>query len=185
MVAFAFFVFALAACDNGREGPINNRYLTELSTQDFEMAYELGKAFVNDFYAQKAGRAKMDFSKYIVNENLLKYSNRRTAVETHVYDVKETFVGIEQVQFIPEDKCFYLSYTVYAKDSYTGGVSNLVEILMSTVDGRLVVADWYIACGAGISSFDESYRPNATIDSPYVWDNQEYVRSLFEKAGIE
>lgn len=183
-LALLLIVLALSAC-HAVERSDNAQHLTELSAQDFETAYELGKLFIRGFYEHKAGRAKIDYSRYIANENLLKYSNRRNAVETHVYDIKEIFVGVEQARFVREHKCFQISYVVYARDSNIGGFSDMVEMLISTADGRLVVADWYIACGAGISSFDEAYRPNTTIDSPDIWNDHEYVKSVFKRIGIE
>lgn len=59
-----------------------------------------------------------------------------------------------------------------------------VEMLISNVNGKLVVSDWYIRFGAGSSSFDEKFRPNESINSPIIWDNKEYVNKVFKKAGI-
>ncbi len=156
----------------------------ELSTQDFEGSYELGKAFLNDYYLQKAGISKIDFSKFIVNENLLKYSNKRISDETHKYDIQEVTIGISEANFIQNEKCFYISYVAVAKDSNVGSFSEVVELLVSNINGKLVISDWYIAHGSGSSSFDQRCRPNATIDSPGIWDDQDYVKSIFEKAGI-
>lgn len=185
MLALLLVLFVLTACAAEENQAADGQTWTELSRQDFEAAYGLGKAFVQDFYEHKAGRAKIDFTDYIVNANLLKYSSQRMAVETHVYDIKGAFIGIDQARYIGEDRCFYLSYVVYAQDSHNGGLSDGLEVVVSVDQGRLIVADWYIACGAGISSFDQTYRPNAKVGSPVVWDDQEFVQSLFERIGIE
>lgn len=193
-------VSALTACgykDNGNDGTRSDDHDPEIEAiiqdskpgeelkhQDFEDSYELGKAFLNDYYMQKAGKAKIDFTKFIVNENLLKYSNKRISDETYILDIKEVSVGISEARFIGNEKCFYISYVANAKDSNIGSFSEIVEILISNINGKLVISDWYIAHGTGSSFFDQSYRPNATIDSPGIWDDQEYVNSIFEKAGI-
>lgn len=177
-------LLALIAC-NGSGQQDGQRYLEELSTQDFEIAYELGKAFLNDFYAQKAGRKNIDFAHYISNENLLKYSNKRMSVETYVYDIKEVFIGLNQARFVPEEKCYYLNYAVYAKHGLIGESLEEIEVLISADKGEPVVSDWYIECGKGISSFDQHYQPNASINSPDVWNNEKFVKAIFEKAGIE
>lgn len=156
----------------------------ELSTQDFETAYELGKAFLYDYYSQKAGTSKIKFSKYIVNDNLLKYSNKRVLVESHKMDIKEISIGLDKAQLIYDDKCYYFAYTIVTKDSNIGGFAEQVEMLISNVNGKLAVSDWYICFGAGSSSFDERFRPNESINSPRIWDNQEYVNKVFERSGI-
>lgn len=177
-------LLALVACNaSGRQG--GQRYLEELSTQDFEIAYELGKAFLNDFYAHKAGRRDIDFTLYISNGNLLKYSSKRMSVETYVYDIKEVFIGLNQARFIREEKCYYLNYAVYAKHGPMGESLEEIEMLISADGGNPTISDWYIACGKGISSFDQHYRPNASINSPDVWNKEEFVKAIFEKAGIE
>lgn len=187
MLPILVTLLALVACVacNGGGQQNEQRYLDELSTQDFEIAYELGKAFLNDFYAQKAGRRNIDFAHYISNENLLKYSNKRVSVETYVYDIKEVSVGLNQARFIREEKCYYLNYAVYAKHGLKGESLEEIQVLVSADKGKPVISDWYIECGKGISSFDQNYRPNASINSPDVWDNEEFVRAIFEKAGIE
>lgn len=200
LILVLLFVSTLTACghdSNGKAGTQvenhdpkiesivqDSKTGDELSTQDFEDSYELGKAFLNDYYLQKAGKSKIDFSKYIVNENLLKYSNKRISDETHKYDIKEVTIGISEAKFIQDEKCFYISYVAIAKDSNIGSFSEVVEMLFSDNNGKLVISDWYIEHGSGSSSFDQRCRPNATIDSPGIWDDQEYVKSIFEKAGI-
>lgn len=191
------FVFTLTACGNKENGDLENydpeiesiiqdsKAGEELSTQDFEDSYELGKAFLNDYYLQKAGKSKINFSEFMFNENLLKYSNKRISDETHKYDIKEVNIGISEAKFIPNENCYYISYVAIVKDSNIGSFSEVVEILISNINGKLVISDWYIALGAGSSSFDQRCRPNATIDSPGIWDDQEYVNSIFEKAKIK
>lgn len=156
----------------------------ELSTQDFETAYKLGKSFLNDYYSQRAGSSMIDFSKYIANENLLRYSNKRISVENHDRDIKKISVGLDKVQFAHDEKFYYLSYTIVAENSNLGGFGEVVEILISNINGNLVISDWYIRHGAGSSSFDERFRPNELINSPKIWDNPEYVKKIFERAGI-
>ncbi len=177
-------LLALVAC-TGSGQQDGQSYLEELSTQDFEIAYELGKAFLDDFYAQKAGQRNIDFAHYISNENLLKYSNKRMSVETYVYDIKEVSIGLNQARFIREEKCYYLNYAVYARHGLIGESLEEIEVLISADKGKPVVSDWYIECGKGISSFDQNYRPNASINSPDVLNNEEFVKAIFEKAGIE
>lgn len=156
----------------------------ELSAQDFETANKLGKSFLNDYYLQKSGSSKIDFSKYIVNENLLRYSNKRTQAENKDLDIKNVLIGIDKVQFINDEKCYYLLYTIRTENSYNGGFAETVEMLISNVNGKLVISDWYIRFGAGSSSFDEKFRSNEAINSPKIWDNQEYVDKIFKKVGI-
>jgi len=156
----------------------------ELSTQDFETVYKLSKSFLNDYYSQRAGSSMIDFSKYIVNENLLRYSNKRILVENQDMDIKEISIGLDKSQFIHDEKSYYLSYAIVTKDSNIGGFGEAVEILISNINGNLVISDWYIRYGAGSSSFDEKFRPNELINSPKIWDNQEYVKKIFKKAGI-
>lgn len=157
----------------------------ELSVLDFETAYKLGKAFVNDYFSQRSGRSKIDFSKYIVNKNLLKYSNKRVSVEKNKMDIKEISIGLVKAQFIHEEECFDFIYGIIAKNSHDGGFSDPLEVLISNANGNLIISDWYIRWGMGVSSFDERYRPNAIIKSPKIWDNQEFVKSIFKKTGIE
>jgi hypothetical protein len=156
----------------------------ELSTQDFEAAYKLGKSFLNDYYSQRAGASIINFSKYIVNENLLRYSNKRVLVENQDMDIKEVSIGLNKAHFILNEKSYYIAYSIATKDSNIGGFGEVVEILISNINGNLVISDWYIRYGAGSSSFDEKFRPNELINSPRIWDNQEYVKNIFEKAGI-
>lgn len=156
----------------------------ELSTLDFETAYELGKSFLTDYYSHKSRTLIIDFSKYIVNKNLLKYSNERALVENHVLDIKEISIGIDKAQFIDKEKSYYFAYTIVTKDSNIGGFGEVVEIIISNIEDNLVISDWYIRYGTGSSSFDEKFRPNEVINSPKVWENEDYVRSIFEKAGI-
>jgi hypothetical protein len=156
----------------------------ELGTQDFETAYEFGKAFLSDYYSQRSGTSIIDFSKYIVNENLLKYSNKRILVDNHVMDIKEIAIGLDKAQFIGDEKSYYFAYTIVTKDSNVGGFGEVVEILISNFNGTLVISDWYIRYGTGSSSFDEKLRPNEVINSPKVWESEEYVKSIFGKAGL-
>lgn len=156
----------------------------ELSTQDFETAYKFGKSFLNDYYSQRAGFSIIDFSKYIANANLLRYSNKRISVENHNRDIKKISVGLDKAQFVHDEKFYYLSYTIVAENSNFGSFGEVVELLINNINGNLVISDWYIRYGAGSSSFDERFRPNELINSPKIWDNQEYVNKIFKRAGI-
>jgi hypothetical protein len=157
----------------------------ELRIQDFETAYQLGKDFVNDYYSQRSGPFKIDFSKYIVNKNLLKYSNKRVEVEHKDRDIKEISIGLGKAQFIGEESSYYIGYGIDAKASYGGGFGESIELLISAVNGKIVISDWYMPFGAGSSSFDERCRLNESIKSSKIWDNKEYVKKVFRKAGIK
>lgn len=188
--------FTFIACGRQKAGNVeNNNPKTEsiiidsetgesLSARDFENAYELGKSFLNDYYLQKAGKSKIDFTKYIINENLLKYSNKRVSDETFKYDIKEVIIGVYETKLIKNGTCFYLLYNPNIKINNDGSFTEGIEMLISNINGKLVISDWYIAKGSGSSSFDQKNRPNTTIDSPEIWDDQEYVKAIFNKAGI-
>ncbi len=189
-LALLVIILALTAC-GGKENQADTKHTErfeteeELNTQDFKLVYELGELFLKDYYAFKAGESVIDFTLYIVNENLLKFSNKRVEDESYTMDIKQASVGLSQARFMPEEKCFYIRYTTVVRDNNIGGFSEVVEVLISAADGRLVISDWYIAHGAGSSSFDEVHRNNAAIDSPDIWDDQEFVKSIFENAGIK
>ena len=153
----------------------------ELSTQDFETVYKLGKTFLSDYYSHKAGYSAINFKKYIINDNLLKYSNKRVLVENYVLDIKEISIGLEEAHFIPDENSYYLEYNVVALDNNIGSFAEKVELFITNLNGNLVISDWYMPHGSGSSSFDEKFRPNELIRSPRMWDDKNYVNDIFEK----
>lgn len=187
------FVFILTAAlitascnhsaDNGASTK-NKSARGEISAQDFEAAFAFGKAFLDDYYSHKAGNSSIDLPKYIKNANLLKYSEKRLSSETRMLDIEKISVGLLQAEFIALKNCFYINYSVITTDSNNGGFTEPVELLISYGGGQMSISDWYIRHGSGSSGFDEAYRKNATIDLPDIWDNEAFVNSIFERAGI-
>ena len=126
------------------------------------------------------------FSKYITNENLLKYSNKKVLEEGRNLDINEISIGLGKSQLHNlnnEEGFYYLLYSIVVKQGENSGFSEGVIVLIKNVNGRLVIADWYIPHGT-VSYFDDKVRPTATMNSPEIWDNQEFVNKIFEKAGI-
>ena len=70
-------------------------------------------------------------------------------------------------------------FPAHIKFDYDGGFGEVHEFLVSNVNGKLVIADWY---NGGKDSYDFQVRgENETIDNPNIWNDQEWVNNLFIK----
>jgi hypothetical protein len=158
------------------------RNYTELSSQDFEKANEFSRSFLSDYYhSLKTGSPKIDFTKYIVNENLLKYSTARL-LEDRELDLHKLTIELDSSKLIEDKKSYYFSYAIIVNHG-SSEFGEGVEILVSRVNGNLVISDWYVPQRK--VGFDAKYRPNAIMNNPDVWDDQEYVNRILDKAGLK
>jgi hypothetical protein len=155
----------------------------DLVPQDFETAYKLGKSLLNEYYLQKSGSSKVDFSKYITNKNLLKYSDKKVLVEGQNTEIGKILIGLEKAELSHEKNCYFLLYTISVTQGENRGFSEGAKLLITNDNGKLVIADWYIPHGT-VSYFDEKNRSYSTFGSPKIWDNQDFVKNIFEKAEI-
>lgn len=158
------------------------RNYTELSSQDFEKANEFGRSFLSDYYhSLKTGAPKIDFSKYIVNGNLLTYSTARLS-EDRELDLHKLTIELDRSKLIEDKKSYYFSYDITVNHGFSE-FGEAVEVLVSRVNGNLVISDWYVPQRK--VGFDAKYRPNAIMNNPDVWDDQEYVNRILDKAGFK
>ncbi len=106
------------------------RSYTELSSQDFEKADEFGRSFLSDYYhSLKTESPKIDFSKYIINENLLTYSNARL-LEDRELDLHKLSIELDSSKLIEDKKSFYFSYAIIVNHGFSE-FGEGVEILVT------------------------------------------------------
>lgn len=150
---------------------------------DFETAYLMCKSLLSDYYHAKANKADIDFSKYISNDNLLSYSQKKTLEESHASTINDISFGIAKAE-LRRDGYFYLSVIAEVSGDGDSGFGEGTEFLIKNQDGRLVISDWYTPHGTH-SYYDDKIRNDASLRLVDGWENEDFVSKVFLKAGIQ
>ena len=154
----------------------------ELSEFDYEKAYELCVKALTDYYFAIRNNIEIDLNILIDNENLKQYMQKKIQYENRGFEkVKTIEMGEWKIEY-KEDadgSYLYLMLPAHIKFDYDGGFGEVHEFLVSNVNGKLVIADWY---NGGKDSYDFQVRgENELIDNPDIWNEQEWVNNLFLK----
>lgn len=165
-------------------------YLAEdenlLSVWDYDMAYSLCSNALSEYYRAIWNGSSMNLDTYIDNENLKQYLQRKITYQNDLFQennltdnlVKKVETGAREVKYVGADKgFFYIKLDTRIKKDI-GSYAEPNEFLVHTVNGRLVIADWYTS---GKDSYDFNVRgENQTINNPNLWNDLEWVNALSE-----
>lgn len=155
---------------------------SRLSPEDFDKAYEMCKSLLQDSYYAKTDPSKIDLARYVVDPNLLKYSQMKVKKEAH--DLSITSIDAKLVKSERQDDCFFLTLNAVVTQSYGGRFGEDTQFLVKNLNGRLVVADWFTEHGT-TSFFDLQHRGDQGVTNPTIWEDPEKVEELFKSAEIQ
>ncbi|MDD4658611.1 MAG: hypothetical protein PHW26_06200 [Eubacteriales bacterium] len=147
--------------------------------EDLGQSLEMCQQLLRDYYLSKANPGLIEFERYIVDENLMKYS--RAKIKKEAQNLNIIAIDISLVNAELEDDGYFISLNAVVKQSGDSRFGEGTHFLVKNVDGRLVVADWFTEHGT-VSFFDLQHRGNCGVTNPTIWENPEIVQKLF--AGI-
>lgn len=158
----------------------------ELSDADIETAYEMCVRVLNDYYKAVWNGTAIDLDRFIVNENLKQYIEKKVQLQHEKYGhfndkVKNIEMnGAWEAELTDdEDGGFLYLHLPVAINKYQGGYGEGTQFLVHNVDGKLVIVDWYTG---GKDTYDFMVRgDNVTLDDPEIWNDSEWVKTLGEK----
>lgn len=156
-----------------------------LSILDSETAYEMCVRVLTDYYKAVWNGSDIELGAFIDNENLKHYTQNKIQYQYDVYGkFNDKVQSIEssawEVEYIDDvDGGFlFLKLPVEIKKA-VGSYGEPTEFLVSNVNGKLVIVDWYTGAK---DSYDFMVRgENLTIDNPNIWDDSEWVKRLKRK----
>lgn len=160
----------------------------ELSIQDSETAYKMCVGALTDYYKVVWNGTDIELDTFIDNENLKQYMQKNIQSQYDVYLknnltdnlVKDIDIDAWEVEYTDDvDGGFlYLKLPVQIKKTI-GSYSEVTEILVRNVNGKLVIVDWYTGTKDG---YDFMVRgENLTINNPDIWNDNEWVKKLDSK----
>jgi hypothetical protein len=150
-----------------------------LTPEDLAQSLEMCQQLLRDYYLSKDDPGLIEFERYIVDENLMKYSKAKVKKEAQNLNIIAIDISLVNAEL--EDDGYFISLNAVVKQSGDSRFGEGTHFLVKNVDGRLVVADWFTEHGT-VSFFDLQHRGNCGVTNPTIWENPEIVQKLF--AGI-
>ncbi len=171
-----------------KESNDSSNFLTieqnNLSTLDFEKAYKLCTEALSGYYKSIWNGIQMDVSKYIDNQNLRQYTEKKITSQHNLFlknnltsnQIKEIKIGAEKVDYVEgQNNSFYLKLNARITKE-VGTYAEPTEFLVQNLNGKLVIVDWYTS---GKDSYDSTIRGgNQNINNPYIWNEREWVDKI-------
>jgi hypothetical protein len=157
---------------------------TRLQQGDMDKATEMCESLMRDSYAAKKKSVAVDLTQYIIDPNLLKYSEFKLKQEA--YNQIITHVDISIAKEEAHDTYLYLKLAAKVYNDVGGYSGETMEFVVKNVNGRLVVADWGALGGPGGKSFfDFMHRRQWPVTNPTIWEDPAKVKTLFAEVGIQ
>lgn len=156
----------------------------KLQQGDMDKAMEMCESLMRDSYAAKKKSVSVDLTRYIIEPNLLKYSEWKLKDEAHNQVITRVDVAVVKADYHDTYLFLKLASTVHTD---VGGYSGeAMDFLVKNAGGRLVVADWGAMGGPnGKSFFDFLHRRQWPVTNPTIWEDPVKVKSLFAEVGIQ
>jgi len=156
----------------------------KLQQGDVDKATEMCESLMRDSYAAKKKSVSVDLTRYIIDPNLLKYSEFKLKQEAYNQIITHVDVSIAKEEV--HDTYLYLKLAARVYNDIGGHSGETMEFVVKNVNGRLVVTDWGALGGpATFSEFDFMHRRQWPITNPTIWEDPAKVKALFAEGGIQ
>ncbi|MNB92542.1 hypothetical protein D3C75_396460 [compost metagenome] len=151
-----------------------------LSVWDFETAYAMCVSALSDYYKAIWNGSDIHLDSYFDNKNLKQYMQQKITSQHHLFlknkltdnAVTGLDIGVEQVEFNNEGDFFYLKL-VASVNKEIGSFAEPTEFLIQSLNGNLVIVDWY---SSGKDSYDSFARGESQIiNRPNIWNEIEWL----------
>lgn len=155
-----------------------------LSNADNEKVVEFGKAFVNLFNGAVSEEEKVSFEKYISNKNLgrftdkiLELTQRQELQGGHgvIYGLDNQFKQFN-LRKHPEGNLVYLELPFEFE-----GSGMACKMLITSEDKSLKIVDFYFGSKDGVDTFATGHPAVRKVKDPNLWDDEEWVKGVFDK----
>jgi hypothetical protein len=157
---------------------------TRLQQGDMDKATEMCESLMRDSYAAKKKSVTVDLTRYIIDFNLLKYSQFKLKEEAYNQVITRVEVSVAKEEV--HDTYLYLKLAARVYNDIGGHDGETMDFLVKNADGRLVVADWGAMGGpATFSEFDFMHRRQWPVTNPTIWEDPAKVKALFAEVGIQ
>ena len=155
----------------------------QISDDDYKTIVTLGKAFVNLYTGAVAEQETVSFENYISNNNLLRFTDKmleltqkqelsgRNAVN---YGLENEFKEVEYKK-LDENLCYLKIPFQFLGSGMT------CQLLVQSENKSLKIVDLYFGNKDGVDTIATGHPANRKVDNPKLWDNEEWVQSVFEK----
>ena len=157
---------------------------TKTQEGDMPAAKEMCESLMRDSYAAKKKSVSVDLTRYIIDPNLLKYSEFKLKQEAYNQIITHVDVSIAKEEV--HDTYLYLKLAARVYNDIGGHDGETMEFVVKNVNGRLVVTDWGALGGPGGKSFfDFMHRRQWPVTNPTIWEDPAKVKALFAEVGIQ
>ena len=157
---------------------------TKTQEGDMPAAKEMCESLMRDSYAAKKKSVSVDLTRYIIDPNLLKYSEFKLKQEAYNQIITHVDVSIAKEEV--HDTYLYLKLAARVYNDIGGHNGETIDFLVKNAGGRLVVADWGVMGGpGGTSFFDFMHRRQWPVTNPTIWEDPAKVKALFAEVGIQ
>lgn len=153
-----------------------------IKPEDLDISLEMCEELLRDSYLSKTEPGKIDLERYIVDENLLKYSRAKVEKEAQNLDIIAIDISIVHTEY--QDNGYFITLNALVKQPGDSRFGEATHFLIRNQNGRLVVADWFTEHGT-VSFFDLLHRGNQGVTNPTIWEYPDAVKDLLDRAGIQ
>lgn len=139
---------------------------TTLDPYDFDEAYKMCIQAISEYQEARINKKEIDFSKYIENEKLITYLDKKLKSPNHYMNEGEVNkIGLIEFEIQHSndtkfDKDRMYLYMAWGNIKETSGFSTTVEFIVTNSNGKLVISEWY---DNGKDTFDTSFRGDLEI----------------------
>ncbi|GGH23306.1 hypothetical protein [Paenibacillus segetis] len=155
----------------------------QISDDDYDSMMNFGKAFVNLYTGAVAKQETVSFEHYILNENLLKFTNKMLELEQ-----KQDLIGGMGVNFGLENEFKEAEYQQLDEDLYylsltfsNQGSGMSCKLLVQSDNKSLKIVDLYFGNKDGVDTVATGHPAVRKVDNPKLWDDPKWVDEVFEK----
>lgn len=149
----------------------------------FETIVKFGEAFVNLYSGAVAEQEAVSFENYILNENLLKFTNKMLELEQKtklkggigvIFGLENEFMDVEFKKW--DENLYYLSLPFSNQGSVWG-----CKMLVQSENKSLKIVDVYFGNKDGVDTIVTGHPAVRKVDNPKLWHEQKWVDGVFEK----
>lgn len=155
----------------------------DINNKDDETIINFGKAFVNLYNGAVAELEKVSFKNYIVNENLLKFTDKILELTQ-----KQELQGGHGIRYglnneFKQSKLKYIEDNLYYLElpfEFEGSGMNS-KMLIKVENGSLELVDFYFGSKDGMDTLATGHHSDRKINDPNLWENEEWTNNVFER----
>lgn len=169
----------LTACGQAKTAPGTTAPpVAETTVVSEQTAVQTAQAFLDKYYAAVCSDAKTEFSKFILNENLLSYTSAKTKAAAfsqpvEIGQIQYTVQMKEQRQAADGTAYWFLNMQAEVELADGEAFGEYHQFIILPGQTGPVIADWYTDPGGMTGHLEEVCRSVDEISNPFVWSTEQ------------